>query len=278
MAEQTEYRLIIDANQNGIGFKLKELWEYRELLYFLTWRQIIVRYKQTAVGVAWALIQPIASMVVMTIVFSVILKVDTGDIPYPVFVLSGLIYWRYFSAGLTGAGQSLVNNSALVSKVYFPRLIIPISSTLSPIIDFLLSFIILLIVMILFNTPIPPQIILMPAFAGLAFLTALSVSLWFSALNVRYRDVNHIIPFVLQIWMYITPIMYPLSTVPEGIIRTIYRLNPMVGVIEGAQWAMIDSAAPDGGTLLLNFIGVVLLLLGGIIFFNRMERSFADFI
>lgn len=278
MAETTEHRLVIDANQNGLGFKLRELWEYRELLYFLTWRQVIVRYKQTAVGIAWALIQPIASTIVMTIVFSLILKVDTGDIPYPVFVLSGLIYWRYFSQGLIGAGQSLVNNSALVSKVYFPRLIIPISNTLSPIIDFLLSFLILIVTMIIFGTTIPAQIILAPLFIGMAFLTALAVSLWFSAVNVKYRDVNHIIPFVLQIWMYVTPIMYPISTVPEGLVRTIYRLNPMVGVIEGAQWSMIGSAAPDMGTMLLSFIGVVLLLVGGIIFFNRMERSFADFI
>jgi lipopolysaccharide transport system permease protein len=230
------------------------------------------------VGIAWALIQPIASTIVMTIVFGLILKVDTGDIPYPVFVLSGLIYWRYFSQALTNAGQSLVNNSALVSKVYFPRLIIPISNSLSPIIDFFLSFIVLLGVMIIFGVTIPVQILLMPVFAGLAFLTALTVSLWFSAVNVRYRDINHVIPFVLQIWMYITPIMYPISVVPEGIARTLYRLNPMVGVIEGAQWSMIGSSAPDMGILALSFIGVVLLLVGGIIFFNRMERSFADFI
>jgi lipopolysaccharide transport system permease protein len=268
---------IIDAEKSSFFGNLNELWDYRELLLFLTWRQIIVRYKQTVIGMTWALLQPLLSTIIMTVVLNAFLDISSGDIPYPIFILTGLIHWKYFSDALTQSGQSLVQNTHLISKVYFPRLIIPISSSLSPLVDYALSFFILLAAMPIFGVTPTWQIIFVPLLVAFSFFTALSVSLWLAALNVRFRDTNYVIPFLIQIWMYLTPIIYPVETVPEKL-RALYSVNPMVGVVQGARWALLGTENPDFTAIAIGIAGVAILLMGGIVFFNRMERSFADVI
>jgi lipopolysaccharide transport system permease protein len=272
---ETPTRLVIDADQSWVAFKLRELWQYRELLIFLTWQQVIVRYKQTVIGIVWIVLQPLLFTAVLTLIFSVFLGIDTGDIPYPAFLLAALIHWRYFSDAISRSSTSLVGNSHLVSKIYFPRLIIPISGVATPLVDFALAFGALLLLLPVFGVPYSWNLVFVPLLIVYAFLTALAVSLWLSALNVRYRDVNHLIPFLLQVWMYLTPVVYPIARVPEDFLP-IFILNPMVGVVQGARWAILGLDMPDTQAIAVGFVGVVLLLLGGIIFFNRMERSFAD--
>ena len=270
--------IIIDAANTSATFKFREFWDYRELLFFLVWRQVIVRYKQTVVGILWAIMQPLVSTLVLTVVFNVFLKIESGDTPYPIFVLSGLIFWRYFSSSLALAGESLVSNAHMISKIYFPRVIIPISACLSPMVDFFLAFIVLMVIMPFLGVLPSLRILLIPVLLGLTFLTALSVSLWLSALNVRYRDVGQVIPFLIQIWMYLVPVMYPIEAVSESL-RPIYSLNPMVGVIEGARWILLNTdTAPDFRAMAIGLVMVLILLVGGFFFFYRVERSFADVI
>ena len=270
--------IIIDAAKTSATFRLREFWDYRELLFFLVWRQVIVRYKQTVIGIVWAIMQPLVSTLVMTLVFNVFLEADSGDIPYPVFVLSALIFWRYFATALALSGESLVSNSHMISKIYFPRVIIPISACISPMIDFFLSFIVLLVLMPFLEVMPSLRILLVPILVGVTFFTALSVSLWLSALNVRYRDVGQVIPFLIQIWFYLVPVIYQITDVPESI-RPLYSLNPMVGVVEGARWVLLNTdTPPDVGAITIGFLMVLILLIGGFFFFYRVERSFADVI
>lgn len=276
---EDEDMLIIDAQQASIPLRPGELWAYRELLYFMVWRQVIVRYKQTAVGVMWALIQPIATMLIMTLVFNEFLQIESGDgTPYPIFVLSALIFWRYFSSALTQGGQSLVSNAHMIGKVYFPRIIVPLAACVSPVVDFLLALLVMLVMMPFFGMMPTLRVVLVPLLLVVTFFTSFSVALWLSALNVRYRDISQVIPFLIQIWMYLVPIMYPISAVSETI-RPIYSINPMVGVVEGARWVLLGrDAAPDFTALSIGLGVVIVLFIGGLLFFNRVERSFADIV
>jgi len=258
-----------------LGVRWRELWEYRELLYFLTLRDIQVRYKQAALGVAWAVIQPLLTMVIFSVVFGRLAKLPSDGIPYPVFSFVALLPWQLFSGALSRAGSSLVNNSQLITKIYFPRLVIPLSAVAAGLLDFVISLLVLFGLMIFYGIKPTWAILWLPLLILLALMTALAVGLWLSALNVQYRDVQHIIPFLIQAWMYASPVAYSSTLVPSGIWRVLYGLNPLAGVIQGFRWALLGSAPPDG--LFLVSVGVVLILLvTGLLYFQHMESSFAD--
>jgi lipopolysaccharide transport system permease protein len=260
---------------------LRALLVYRELLYFLVWRDLKVRYKQTALGVAWIVIQPLVSMLIYSLLFGLLLNAPSGDVPYPVFVFAGLLPWNYFAASLSRSSTSLVANTNLITKVYFPRLVIPLSSVLSGLVDFVIAFLVFIALMLIFRVPLSFSIILLPFFLLLAFLTALGVGLWLSALNVRFRDVNYLAPFLLQVWMYLTPVVYSSTLIPEPY-RYLLVLNPMTAVVEGFRWALLGSQATytQNSMLLLGFsiINTLTIIVSGFIFFHRTESSFADII
>ena len=268
---------IIRPSKGLISLKLGELWDYRELLYFLTWRDIKIRYKQTVLGAAWAILQPLLTMVVFTIFFGRLAKVPSDGLPYPLFSFAALLPWQLFARALTESSNSLVGNQALITKVYFPRLVIPISAVLAGLVDFVISFVVLLGMMAYYQIIPTINILALPLFLLLAIATALAAGLWLSALNVIYRDVRHTIPFLVQFWLFITPIAYPSSLVPEQW-RTLYGLNPMVGVVEGFRWALLGTAGGVGSVVLASAIMVGLLLIGGLFYFRRMEKTFADVI
>jgi lipopolysaccharide transport system permease protein len=253
------------------------LWEYRELLYLLVLRDIKVRYKQTAIGLSWVLIQPLVSMLIFTIIFGQLAKVPSDGVWYPVFTLTALLPWTYFSQAITRSGGSLVANANLVNKIYFPRLLLPLASVLAPLVDFALSLVILFGMLTYAGIPLSWKVITLPAFLLLAMLTALGLSLFLSAINVRYRDVGHAIPFLVQTWMFVSPIAYPVSLIPEQW-RLLYSLNPMVGVIEGFRWALLAKDAPDPTVMAGSYVVVFLVLMAGTVYFRRMERQFADVI
>jgi len=259
------------------GIKWRELWEYRELLYFLTWRDVKLRYKQAALGVAWAVLQPLLTMVIFTVIFGNFAKLPSEGIPYPVFSFVALIPWQLFSGSLSRAGTSLVANSNLLTKVYFPRLIIPISAVAAGLVDFVISLIILLGLMFIYGIVPSWTIITLPFFILLSALTALAVGLWLSALNVQYRDVQHAIPFIIQAWMYASPVAYSADLVPSGIVRILYGLNPLAGVIQGFRWALLRGSPPDL-LFVASIIVVVLLLITGLMYFRKMEDRFADIV
>jgi lipopolysaccharide transport system permease protein len=265
----------IEPTGNRLTLRLKELWEYRELLYFLVWRDVKVRYKQTAIGAAWAVIQPLLTMVIFTLVFDKFAKIPSNGLPYPIFSFSALLPWTYFSRSLNQSILSVVHNANLITKVYFPRLLLPLAATLSGIIDLAISFIFLLGMMIWYGIIPGWAVLTLPVFVLLTILTALSVSLWLAAINVRYRDVGQAIPFLVQIWMFVSPVAYPVSVVPEKW-RLLYNLNPMVGAIEGFRWALTGSEGLPLLSILLSTVIVAVLLYSGVLFFRRMERTFAD--
>ena len=254
---------------------LRELWQYRELLYFLTWRDIKVRYKQTALGAAWAIIQPFFMMVVFSLFFGRLARVPSDGIPYPVFSFCALLPWQLFAHALTESSNSLVGNQNLITKVYFPRLVIPMAAVLGGLIDFLIAFAILLLLMLYYGIVPGWAIMTLPGFLLLAIGTALGVGLWLSALNVQYRDVRYTINFLVQFWLFATPVAYPSSLIPEKW-RALYGLNPMAGVVEGFRWALLGKSEPPGMMLWVSVAVVVLLLLGGLYYFRRMEQEFAD--
>jgi len=258
-----------------LALRLNELWDYRELLYFLVWRDVKVRYKQTAIGAAWAVIQPVITMIVFTVVFDKFAKVPSGGLPYPIFSFTALLPWNYFSRALNQSILSLVSNANLITKVYFPRLLLPISAVLAGLIDFGIAFVFLVGMMIWYGIEPSSGVVFLPAFILLIMLTALSVSLWLSVINVRYRDVGQAIPFLIQIWMFASPIAYPASVVPEKW-RLLYSLNPMAGAIEGFRWALTSSEPPPVQEILVCTLIVGVLLYGGLVFFKRMEETFAD--
>jgi len=260
-----------------LGIDLKELWHYRELVYFLTWRDIKVRYKQAVLGIAWSVLQPVLTTAIMTVVFGVLLKVESDGLPYPVFALSALLPWHLFQLSLQKSSISLVGNANLLTKVYFPRVIIPFSSVLAALVDFVISLILLFITMAIYRIPLSWNVLWVIPLTLLTVLAALAVGLWLSALNVQYRDVQQMVPFLIQIWMYATPIVYPITTIPEGTFRYIYSLNPMVGVVQGFRWAFFGGSPPDM-TLLISSVAVLLLLISGLFFFRRMEKTFADLV
>ena len=258
-----------------LGIDLKELWHYRELIYFLTWRDIKVRYKQAVLGIAWSVLQPVLTTAITTVVFGVLLKVNSDGLPYPVFALSALLPWHLFQLSLQKSSISLVGNANLLTKVYFPRVIIPLSSVLAAMVDFGISLVLLFIAMAIYRLPLTWNVLWVIPLTLLTVLAALAVGLWLSALNVQYRDVQQMVPFLIQIWMYATPIVYPITTIPEGTFRYIYSLNPMVGVVQGFRWAFFGGTPPDM-TLIISSAAVLVLLVTGLFFFRRMEKTFAD--
>ncbi len=256
---------------------LASLWQYRELIHILVWRDVTVRYKQTLLGVAWAMFQPVATMLIFTVVFSVMGKIPSDGFPYPVFLYAGLLPWFYISQALSRGGTSLVGEAPLISKVYFPRLILPLSATIAPLVDLLLAFIAFLGLMAWFQVVPTWRILLLPLFAGLGATITFAAGLWVSALYVRYRDVGHILPMFIQLWMFVSPILYPVSKVPESW-RAIYALNPVVSVVEGFRWALIPGFQVDFSMFLPSLGIVLVVLIGGLIYFRSMERTFADVI
>lgn len=265
-----------------IALNLSALWAYRELVYFLTWRDVKVRYKQAALGIAWAIIQPIVSMVIFTLIFGRLAGLPTDkSIPqewYPIFSFAALLPWQLFQGALQRAGVSLVGNANLLTKIYFPRLIIPLSAVAAGLIDFFFSFLVLAGLMVYFHVPFTWNLLWLPPLVLLALAAALAVGLWLSALNVQYRDVQHMIPFLLQAWMYASPVVYSIDMIPaEGPWRMLYGLNPMTGVIQGFRWALLGGSPPDN-TLIASVGMVLVLLVTGLFYFRRMERSFADMV
>lgn len=272
LAEPT---VVIQPSRGLFHLELRAVWQYRELMYFLVWRDVKVRYKQTAIGAGWAILQPLMTMLIFTVVFGNFAKIPSDGFPYPVFAFTALLPWTYFAQALGRSGTSLVGNANLITKVYFPRLIIPLSSAVAPAVDFILSFVVLLGLMFWFGIAPTWGVLALPLFLLLALMTALAVGLWLSPLNVRYRDVGYTIPFLTQIWMYASPVVYPVSLVPKQW-RLLYSLNPMAGVIEGFRWALLGKQGPDILVMAVSAGVVVTLLFGGIIYFNQMGRTFAD--
>ena len=265
----------IEPSSGWTAIDLRELWQYRELLYFLTWRDVKVRYKQTALGAAWAIIQPFFIMVVFSLFFGRLAKIPSDGIPYPVFTFCALLPWQLFAHALTESSNSLVGSQHLITKVYFPRLVIPISAVLGGVIDFLIAFVILIAMMLYYGIVPGWALLSLPGFLGLSLLTALAVGLWLSALNVKYRDIRYTINFLVQFWLFITPVAYPSSLIPAQY-RALYGLNPMAGVVEGFRWALLGTAQPPGAMLWVSVAVVLLLLMGGLYYFRRMEQEFAD--
>ena len=272
-----ESTLVIQPRRHLFALDLKAIWEYRELLYFLVWRDLKVHYRQTVIGAGWVILQPLITMVIFTIIFSRFAQIPSDGLPYPVFVYSALLPWNLFTSSLNRGASSVVGNAQLVSKIYFPRLILPLSGILSPLVDFAVAFVILIGMMIWFGIVPTWGVLTLPLLILLAVLTALAVGLWLSALNVRYRDIGHTIPFLIQIWMFASPVAYPVSLVPEKW-RLLYSLNPMAGVIEGFRWALLGNQSPDFGVIAVSTVAVLLLMLPGIVYFRYTERTFADVI
>lgn len=273
--------IIIEPSRGWLNLQLRAVWEYRELLYFLVWRDIKVRYKQTVLGVLWVVLQPLLSMVVFSFLFGMLLKVPSGEVPYPIFAYAALLPWNYFASSFTRSSTSVVNSAHLITKIYFPRLIIPVASVLSSLVDFGIAFLVLLTMMAFFGIVPTVNAFLLPVFLLLTMLTALGFGLWLSALNVRFRDINYIIPYMVQLWMYVTPVIYGSTLIPERL-RFLLGLNPMTGVVEGFRWALLGARLADAqppGPLFLISIGIAFaVLVSGAIFFRHTERTFADII
>ncbi len=271
--------ITVIKSSKGCSFnKLVEIWKYRELLYFFIWRDIKVRYKQTIIGASWAIIQPVLAMIIFTIFFGYIAKIPSDNIPYTIFSFAALVPWIFFANGLTQCSESLVSNSNLIKKVYFPRIIIPIASVLSGFVDFILAFIVLLLMMPFFGMLPSMNILWIPFFILLACVTSLGVGLWFATMNVLFRDVRHVVPFLIQLWLFASPVVYPSSMLPEPW-RSVYGINPMVGVIEGVRWSLFGTEENAPGLMLIVSAFVSLfILLTGLLFFCRTEKKIADVI
>lgn len=269
--------LVIQPKRHLLSIDLKGIWEYRELLYFLIWRDLKVRYRQSAIGVGWVILQPLMTMVVFSAVFGKFVGVPSDGLPYPIFIFSALLPWNLFASSLSRGSTSVVDNTQLVSKIYFPRLILPLSGVLSPMADFGVAFMVLAGMMVWFGISPTVGFFALPAFLVLAILTALAIGLWLSALNVRYRDVAHAVPFLVQIWMFVSPVTYPVSLVPEKW-RLLYSLNPMAGVVEGFRWALLGQQSPDFLVIIASAVMMVGLLVSGMVYFRYTERTFADVI
>lgn len=275
MSEQRE--LVIEAGAGNRQY-WRDLWQYRELFYFLAWRDLLIRYKQTAIGVAWALIRPLATMLVLTLLFKKIVKVPDDAVPYPVTAYVGVLAWNFFAASLQDAGNSLVTNSNLISKIYFPRMVVPAATVLTTFVDFLIATALLIVLMAWYQVAPSPHVIFFPAFVFLALAAAVGTGMWASALMVRYRDIRFIIPFVIQFGLYLSPIGIKSTLVPEQW-RTLYALNPIVGIVDGFRWSILGRDNPlDAKTLLFSIAVTLALLLSGLAYFRKTERTFADVI
>jgi len=268
-------RIRIAPSRGWVSLKLHELWQYRELLYFFVWRDVKVRYKQTVLGVAWAVLQPLFTMVIFSLFFGRLAKIPSEGVPYPIFSYTALIPWIFFANGINQSTSSVVTGGSLIKKVYFPRLIVPISSVLAGLADFVPAFLVLLGMMVFYGILPTLQLFWIPAFLLLALITALGVGMWLSALNVQFRDVRYAVPFLIQCWLFATPIAYPSSLLPEPW-KTVYAINPMVGVVEGFRWALLGTESAPGPMLFVSASAALVLLVSGAFFFRRMERSFAD--
>lgn len=268
--------VVIRPPKGWVPLNLRDMWRYRELLYFLTWREIKVRYKQTALGFTWAIIQPFGMMVVFTLFFGNLAKIPSEGIPYPLFNYAALLPWTLFAEGVTRSSSSIVNEANLVKKVYFPRLIMPLASILSPVVDFAIAFTILIGMMVYYGYAPTMNILWLPALIILALMTALAVGLWLSAINAKYRDVKYAVPFLIQLWLFASPVVYASSLLPERF-QTIYGLNPMAGVIEGFRWALLGTN-PPGHLIGVSVTIVVVILISGAFYFRRSEKTFADVI
>ena len=265
----------IRPSKGWVKLNLRDLWQYRDLAYFLTWRDIKVRYKQTVLGAGWAILQPFFTMIVFSIFFGRLAKMPSDGVPYPVFSYAALVPWTFFANGLTNSSNSLVGSANLIKKVFFPRLVIPLAAVLAPAVDFVLAFLVLIVMMIVYGIVPTRNVIWLPALLLLAFVTSLGFGLWFAALNVQFRDVRYAVPFIIQAWLFMTPIAYPSSLLEEPWL-TLYALNPMAGVVEGFRWALLDTDTQPGSMVLVSAFVAILVLIGGLYYFRRMEKTFAD--
>jgi len=265
----------IEPSKGWVSLRLHELWAYRELIYFFIWRDLKVRYKQTVMGVSWAVIQPLFTMVIFSLFFGRLAGVPSDDMPYPIFSYAGLVPWTFFANALTQASNSLVLNANMVKKVYFPRLTMPIATVLAGVVDFALAFIVLLGMMLFFGILPTLNVIWLPFFLALALATSLGVGLWLSAMNVQFRDVRYIVPFLTQAWLFATPVAYPSSLIPEPW-RALYGINPVAGVVEGFRWALLGTDTAPGPMVIVSTLMALVLLVSGAFYFRRMEKTFAD--
>jgi lipopolysaccharide transport system permease protein len=270
-------RIRLEPAKGWVSLGLDELWRYRELLYFLVWRDVKVRYKQTALGAAWAVIQPFLTMVVFSVFFGRLAKMPSDGVPYPIFAYTALVPWTFFASGLAQSADSLVGSANLLKKVYFPRLAIPIAAVLSGLVDFVIAFLVLLVLMLYFGIVPTAAVVWLPLFALLALISALGTGLWLSALNVKFRDVRYVVPFLVQFWLFATPIAYPSSLLSDPW-RTLYGLNPMAGVVEGFRWALLGTGGAPGPMVLVSAVAALVILVTGAFYFRRMERMFADLV
>jgi len=270
-----EPTIVIEPRRGLLHLDLAAIWHNRVLLYFIVWRDLKVRYKQSVIGIGWVVLQPLITMTIFTVIFGRFAKLPSDGIPYPIFAYCALLPWNYFSGALSRCIASVVGDAPLVSKIYFPRLILPLAGTISGLVDFAVSFLLLMGMLIWYELDITWRLLTLPAFLAFALATALAVGLWLSALNVRYRDVGHAIPFVIQVWMFLSPVIYPVSMIPEKY-RLLYSLNPMAGVIEGFRWAFLGNSSFDFSVVIVSGAVVLTILLGGLIFFRNMEQTFAD--
>jgi lipopolysaccharide transport system permease protein len=275
-APTRRFRQRIEASPPWPRVDLAELWRYRGLFFFLVWRDIKARYAQTVLGPGWAVLRPLLTMVVFTAVFGKMVRVPSDGVPYAIFSLGGLVAWNYFSTSFTAASGSLLTNKDLITKVYFPRLVVPFASVFAGLVDLAIAFLVLLGMMVVFGiVPSAWSLVVVPLVVLAMMLTVGGVGCWLTALNIQYRDVQHLTPFVVQVWLYASPIVYPLSLVPEAY-RPLYRLNPMVGVIEGFRASLLGTTAIPWGAIGISLVGGSLLLVSGVLYFRRTERIFAD--
>lgn len=279
MSEATVNRpvTVIEPPSGLFSVNLGEVWRYRDLLMLLAWRDISARFRQSLVGYGWAILKPLVSALIYTLVFSYFARIDTGDVPYPIFAFAALIPWMYFSATLSGITGSIVGGGALLTKVYFPRLVLPLASVVVGLVEVLLQLFIIAALMVYYEYVPGWPILCLPVFLALTVMTALAFGIWLTAVNVKYRDVGMAVPFMIQIWMYLCPIVYPITLVPEKW-RTLYAINPMVGAIEGFRWSLLGSDAPDFQMMAVSFAALSVLLFFGLLYFRKVETTFADII
>jgi len=273
----TEHVKVIRKRNGLIGVGFNELWRYRELFWFLALRDILVRYKQAVIGIAWSIIQPLFTMIVFSVIFGRLAKLPSDGVPYPILIFTALLPWQFFANSMSSASQSIVGSAAIISKVYFPRLIIPTSAVISGTIDFCISFGILIGMMVWYKIVPTANIIYLPLFLLLAFTAALGIGLWLSALNVEFRDVFYVVPFLVQAGQYISPVAYSSSIIPEKW-KLLYSLNPMAGVIDGFRWSILGTATPNWASVIISVISVLIIFVSGLLYFRKMERTFADVI
>lgn len=276
MSEASQSVVTIQRSQGWAAIGLGELWDYREVVYFLAWRDIKVRYKQTVFGASWAILQPLITMVVFTVIFGKVAKMPSDGIPYPIFSFAALVPWTFFANTVTRASNALVGGGGMLKQIYFPRLAMPLSAALGNAFDFILAFLMLVVLMVFYKVVPTWNVVWLPALLILAFISSLGVSLVLTAMNVQFRDVRQAVPFLVQIWMFATPVVYPMSVIDNPVWKIVYAMNPMVGVVEGFRWALLGVDTAPGMSILVSASVSILSLVGGLYYFKRMERTFAD--